>query len=390
MTCVSNDRSKPDYLATVDVDPRSNTYSRVIDRCYMSHLGDELHHSGWNACSSCFKDGTKKRDKLILPCLKSDRVYVIDVGSDPRAPRIHHEIQPSEVLAHACSTPHTSHCLGSGKIMISTMGDANGNGKGAFVLVDGESFKVEGTWNLESEAVGFGYDFWYQPRHNVMVSSEWGAPEAFKQGFNPAHVAEGRYGSSLHFWDWATQRRIASVDMAPQGGQLPLEVRFLHEPTEAQGFVGCALSSTIHRFFRDENGQWTAEKVIDVPGKAVENWALPSMPGLVTDILISMDDHFLYFSNWLHGDLRQYDISDPKNPKLVGQVWIGGSITNDGPVKVTQDCELTAQPDALIINGKRVTGGPQMLQLSLDGKRLYVTTSLFSTWDKQFYPDMIE
>ena len=29
-----------------------------------------------------------------------------------------------------------------------------------------------------------------------------------------------------------------------------------------------------------------------------------------------------------------------------------------------------------------------MIQLSLDGKRLYVTTSLFSTWDNQFYPDM--
>ena len=28
-----------------------------------------------------------------------------------------------------------------------------------------------------------------------------------------------------------------------------------------------------------------------------------------------MDDRFLYFSNWLHGDLRQYDISDPANPQ---------------------------------------------------------------------------
>ena len=35
-----------------------------------------------------------------------------------------------------------------------------------------------------------------------------------------------------------------------------------------------------------------------------------------------------------------------------------------------------------------IEGAPQMLQLSLDGKRLYVTTSLFSPWDKQFYPDM--
>jgi len=40
------------------------------------------------------------------------------------------------------------------------------------------------------------------------------------------------------------------------------------------------------------------------------------------------------------------------------------------------------------VNGVRVTGGPQMIQLSLDGKRLFVTTSLFSTWDNQFYPDI--
>ncbi|GIS11336.1 MAG: hypothetical protein CM15mP115_04870 [Alphaproteobacteria bacterium] len=38
-----------------------------------------------------------------------------------------------------------------------------------------------------------------------------------------------------------------------------------------------------------------------------------------------MDDRFLYFCNWLHGDIRQYDISDPHNPKLTGQVWMGGS-----------------------------------------------------------------
>lgn len=29
-----------------------------------------------------------------------------------------------------------------------------------------------------------------------------------------------------------------------------------------------------------------------------------------------------------------------------------------------------------------------MLQLSLDGKRLYVTSSLYSVWDNQFYPDI--
>ena len=71
-----------------------------------------------------------------------------------------------------------------------------------------------------------------------------------------------------------------------------------------------------------QNGQvtWKAEKVIDVPNKKVDGWVLPEMPGLITDIILSLDDRFLYFSNWLHGDIRQYDISDRTKPKLVGQV----------------------------------------------------------------------
>ena len=69
-------------------------------------------------------------------------------------------------------------------------------------------------------------------------------------------------------------------------------------------------------------------------------------PGLISVILLSMDDRFLYFSNWLHGDLRQYDISDPSNPKLTGQVWMGGL--------------LGKAPE---VNGHRITGGPQMIQL---------------------------
>ena len=42
-----------------------------------------------------------------------------------------------------------------------------------------------------------------------------------------------------------------------------------------------------------------------------------------------------------------------------------------------------------MVKGKQLQGGPQMLQLSLDGKRLYVTNSLYTPWDKQFYPEMV-
>jgi selenium-binding protein 1 len=70
------------------------------------------------------------------------------------------------------------------------------------------------------------------------------------------------------------------------------------------------------------------------------------------------------------------------------QVFIGGSIIKGGSVKVTNDTELQEQPEAAHVKGKKVEGGPQMIQLSLDGKRLYLTTSLFSAWDNQFYPEM--
>uniref|UniRef100_A0A3B5LAN9 Methanethiol oxidase n=1 Tax=Xiphophorus couchianus TaxID=32473 RepID=A0A3B5LAN9_9TELE len=198
----------------------------------------------------------------------------------------------------------------------------------------------------------------------------------------------GLYGSALHVWDWTTHRKLQTLDLG-EDGAIPLEVRFLHRPDATEGYVGCALRGCVFRFYRTPKGDWAAEKVIRVPSKKVEGWMLPEIPGLITDILLSLDDRFLYFSNWLHGDIRQYDITDRRNPRLVGQVFLGGSIIRDGPVKVLEDPEKQEQPAPCIIKGKRVPGGPQMLQLSLDGQRLYVTTSLFSGWDKQFYPDMM-
>ncbi|XP_013911272.1 PREDICTED: selenium-binding protein 1-like [Thamnophis sirtalis] len=158
----------------------------------MPNVNDELHHSGWNACSSCFGDTTKKRNRLILPSLISSRIYVIDTGTNLRAPRIHKVVEPID-LYWKCNlaNPHTSHCLGNGEIMISTMGDPSGNGKGGFVLLDGETFEVKGNWEKGSKVPPFGYDFWYQPRHNVLMSTEWGTPKCFAYGFDPADLEKG-------------------------------------------------------------------------------------------------------------------------------------------------------------------------------------------------------
>ena len=49
--CIVASREKPDYLSTIDVDPESTDYGKVIHRTHFPYLGDEVHHTGWNACA---------------------------------------------------------------------------------------------------------------------------------------------------------------------------------------------------------------------------------------------------------------------------------------------------------------------------------------------------
>jgi methanethiol oxidase len=129
------------------------------------------------------------------------------------------------------------------------------------------------------------YDFWYQPRKNVLVSSEFGEPNAYEGGFDPADVEAGRYGRRLHFWDLAERRLEQTVDLGEQG-LIPLEVRWLHDPEAEQGFVGAALSSVIWRFHRS-NGSYTAEPVITTDAVEVEGFPFPAHGDLpmITDPL---------------------------------------------------------------------------------------------------------
>jgi selenium-binding protein 1 len=356
---------KPDYLATVDVDPRSSTYSRVVHRLKMPNVGDELHHYGWNACASCY--GQRARRYLIVPGLASGRIHVIDTAK-LREPQIHKVIEPKEVVAKTNLTaPHTVHCLADGNIVVSMIGNGSGEGPGGFLVLD-DKFDIVGHWEAGREGMHFNYDFWYQPRHNVMVSSEWAAPNTIRAGFRLEDVKAGKYGRHLHFWDWKTRRIVQSIDLGDKG-MIPLEVRFHHDPASTHGFVGAALSSVVWHWYKAAD-KWKAEDVIGVAPCEVKGWDFP-VPGLITDIVLSLDDRWLYISNWLHGDVRQYDVSNPSKPRLAGQLWLGGV--------------LGKPPDA---RGRKLTGGPQMLQVSLDGKRLYVTNSLYSVWDNQFYPQM--
>jgi selenium-binding protein 1 len=354
---------RPDFIAVVDAEE-----GRIVHETPMPNVGDELHHFGWNRCSSACHG--PDRSHLIVPGFRSSRIHVLDVADDPRRPRIEKVIEPEELAEKTGYTrPHTVHCMPGENVVVSMLGDREGAGAGGFAVLDAQTFEVKGRWENGGDLPPLNYDFWYQPRKNVLVSSEFGEPNAYEQGFDIDDVGAGRYGRRLHFWDLAERRRTQTIDLG-EDGLVPLEVRWLHDPEQEAGFVGATLSSNIFRWHR-ANGSWDAEQVISVENVELDGWPLPGgVPGLITDLVLSMDDRYLYLSNWLHGDLRQYDISDPSRPRLTGRLWLGG---------------LLGKPSD---GDRELHGGPQMIQLSLDGRRLYVTNSLYSSWDDQFYPGL--
>ncbi len=81
---------RPDAITVVDVDPTSGSYGQLVGEVEMTHPGDELHHFGWNACSSMLCPNAPhphvERRYLIAPGLGSSRVYVIDTKPDPTQP----------------------------------------------------------------------------------------------------------------------------------------------------------------------------------------------------------------------------------------------------------------------------------------------------------------
>ena len=147
-------------------------------------------------------------------------------------------IEPQELVEQTGYTrPHTVHCMPGDNVVISMLGDADGSGAGGFAVLDARTFEVKGRWEGGSERPSLNCDFWYQPRKNVLVSSEFGEPNAYESGFDPADVDAGRYGHRLHFWNLEQRCLEQTIDLG-NAGLLPLAVRFPHDPEAESGFVG--------------------------------------------------------------------------------------------------------------------------------------------------------
>src|SRR4029453_18173039 len=95
----------PDFLAVIDAEEGG-----IVHETPMPNVGDELHHFGWNRCSSACHG--PDRSHLIVPGFRSSRIHVLDVATDPRRPRIEKVIEPEEVVRKTgCTRPHTTHCM---------------------------------------------------------------------------------------------------------------------------------------------------------------------------------------------------------------------------------------------------------------------------------------
>ena len=118
------------------------------------------------------------------------------------------------------------------------------------------------------------------------------------------------------------------------------------------------------------------QKVIDIPAEPAEPEQLPpalkpfkAVPPLITDINLSLDDRFLYIACFGTGDLQQWDVSDPFRPKLTGKVRLGGIVSH------------APHPKAGALNG-----GSQMLEVSRDGRRIYLSNSLYGAGMRNSFP----
>jgi methanethiol oxidase len=378
----------PDALTVVDLKEGRDTYGSVIGRLEMPNIGDELHHFGWNACSSALCPWAPhphvERRYLLVPGLRSSRLHVIDVKDDPVNPKLSKVIEPHELAAKTSySRPHTSHC-GPDGLYVSALGNPEGDGPGGVFLMDHENFGLKGQWEVDRGPQHLAYDVWWNIGFDTVLTSEWGTPKMVEDGVVPELLLGGKYGHQIHVWDMRERRHRQAVDLGPEQ-QMVLELRPAHDPSRPYGFVGVVvstadLSASVWLWHRTDDGTVAAKKVIEIPAEPAETEQLPpalqpfgAVPPLVTDISLSVDDRTLLVSCWGTGELKRYDVSDPHNPRETGSVHLGGIVRR------------AAHPAA-----GPLKGGPQMVEMSRDGKRVYLTNSLYASWDAQFYPEGID
>src|SRR5918911_1750597 len=216
---------KPDALGVVDTRRGSRSYGRLIERVDLPQGGNELHHFGWNACSSHLcpysPHAHVERRYLVVPGTHSSRIHVLDTKPDPRSPELVRVIEGEEVTRKTgYAAPHTVHC-----------------GPDGIYMNDHETFDVKGRWEHDRGPQHLAYDFWWHLGYDTMITSEWGTPNMVENGVNPELLLAGKYGNALHIWNLRRRTHVQKLELGAEQ-QMVLELRPAHDPRRSYGFVG--------------------------------------------------------------------------------------------------------------------------------------------------------
>ena len=134
-------------------------------------------------------------------------------------------------------------------------------------------------------------------------------------------------------WDYRERKPLATLTT----GLAPLECRWSLKEGANHGFTNCALDDSIWVWEADGKGGYKT-RLLCKTGK------------LPADLRQTPDDKYLFVSCFQSDEIQQWDVSDLKSPKL----------------------HSTLRPGIQ----------PNMMHVTGDGKRMYITNSLLSTMDR--------
>jgi selenium-binding protein 1 len=331
-----------DKLVTIDVNPGSATYGKVLHSLSVGGR-NEAHHAGL----------TDDRHYLWAGGLDTSDIFVFDVHSDPARPKLHKTISDFTARSGGVVGPHTHYAL-PGRMLITGLSNNRDHG-GRTALVeysnDGEYLathwmptddKLRGARKSGQFADGYGYDVRALPRRDVLVTSSFTGWTNYMMDFgkmlNDAEAMK-RFGNTVVVWNLHARQPKKILDVPGA----PLEVRCAWGSDHDYCFTTTALTSKIWLIYEDESGEWQAEEVADIGD--------PTQVPLPVDISISADDTRLWVDTFMDGKTRIFDISDPHKPVQILERVIGKQIN--------------------------------MVSQSWDGRRVYFTSSLLANWDKK-------
>jgi selenium-binding protein 1 len=320
-----------DKLVTIDVNPKSGTYGKVIHAESTGGRG-EAHHMGF----------TDDRRFLWAGGLDDSKIHVFDVHSDPAKPKLVRTIDDLPAKTGFIG-PHTFYAL-PGRMLVGTL--SNTKDRGGVTGMALYSNRGDLLRSIPIPATdggdGYGYDIGINPRKNVLLTSSFTGWNNYMRDLGEVvndPEAMKNFGNTMVVWD-AKSLQPKKVLQVPGA---PLEIRWSLNPQDDWAVVATALTSKIWLIRPDAGGQWQATEVATIGD--------PSKIPLPVDISIARDGKGLWVNTFMDGKTRYFDLSDPSRP--------------------VQTYEKAT--------GKQVN----MVSQSWDGKRVYITSSLLQKWDKK-------